>query len=58
MTKQNTVHTSTKNNVVRVNFTKLHSCNDDPESKSEETLAEIFKRHKVIVPSDLIFKYK
>ena len=45
------------NNVIHVTFAKkqMHS---KYMPKRDETLAEMFKRHKVVVPSDLIFKYK
>lgn len=45
------------NNVIHVTFAKKQT-NSKDMPKQDETLAEMFKRHKVVVPSDLIFKYK
>ncbi|WP_199922563.1 hypothetical protein [Pseudoalteromonas piratica] len=45
------------NNVVHVTFASKQ-VQTTPEAKNNETLAEMFKRHKVVVPSELIFKYK
>lgn len=45
------------NNVIHVTFAKKQTQYQDMP-KQVETLAEMFKRHKVVVPSDLIFKYK
>lgn len=58
MTPKHTIQNTVSNNVLQINFKQRFEKNDKNSSTREETLAELFKRHKVVVPSELLFQYR
>lgn len=53
----NTHYTVINDTLIQLTFSNKSTQQSAP-SKQAETLAQMFKRHKVLVPSELIFKYK